>query len=74
MWGTSRIEVVGGGVWEGTWTGKRTVAPNTFEVSLRGVSHGTGGSIDGLKLETEGGFGLTTPSFLNGFILDTLAQ
>jgi hypothetical protein len=69
MWGTTRLEVAGGGVWEGTWTGKRTVTGDNFFVSIRGEAHGTGGSVEGLKLDSKSAFGLTSPPVSTGRII-----
>lgn len=69
MWGTQRLEVAGGGVWEGTWTGKRNVTVNNFQVSIRGEAHGTGGSIEGLKLDSQVAFSLVSPPLGRGRII-----
>ena len=47
MWGTGRLEVAEGGVWEGIWTGEKTVAGET----VNSVTHGNGGNIEGLIKE-----------------------
>ena len=47
FWGTGRLEVDDGGVWEGNWTGERAL---TTELT-RAVMHGSGGAIQGLKSE-----------------------
>jgi hypothetical protein len=53
LWGTSRLEITDGGVWEGTWTGEREVTSVGAFSSVRAVMHGSGGSIQGLKSEWE---------------------
>src|SRR5512142_2739791 len=48
MWGTVRLEVGGGGLWEGSGTGQRKVTPLVgSSATVRGEMHGTGGSIEG---------------------------
>ncbi len=55
MWGTIRLEVIGssgaptGEVWEGTWTGTRTVTDGVMQSVSKFVAHGTGGDIEGLQ-------------------------
>jgi len=51
MWGTIQLSVSGGGVWEGTWTGNRTVKANGGYSTIRVVMFGTQGSVNGLKAE-----------------------
>ncbi len=51
MWGTIQLPVDGGGLWEGTWTGKRTVTETGAYSTLRVVMFGTQGSVNGLKAE-----------------------
>ena len=48
MWGTARSETTynGGGVWEGTWTGK-TYPDGTY--SYTGITKGVSGSVLGLR-------------------------
>ena len=41
LWGTFRVEVAGGGVWEGVWNGKRNLLDQSM--TLSGVGHGRGG-------------------------------
>jgi hypothetical protein len=54
MWGAVRLEAEGGAVWEGTWTGSRTVtAAAGATAEVRGVLHGTSGTVEGLKAEFE---------------------
>ncbi len=46
-WGTFRLEVTGGGVWEGVWEGKQR-PDGSGSVSASG--HGSGGNVEGLQL------------------------
>lgn len=53
MWGTLRIEVKDGEtktgeVWEGTWTGIRTVTDDGARSSIQVVAHGSQGRVEGL--------------------------
>ncbi len=53
MWGTLRIEVKNGGnksgeVWEGTWTGVRSVTEDGAHSSIEVIAHGCHGRVDGL--------------------------
>ena len=50
-WGTFRLEVSAGGVWEGVWEGK-LAADGSFSYSATG--HGTGGSVEHLQLLLDG--------------------
>ena len=50
-WGTFRLEVSGGGVWEGVWEGKQA-ADGSFSYSATG--HGSGGSVEHLQLLLDG--------------------
>ena len=50
VWGTFRIELDAGGLWEGRWTADRSKVGNVWVVRLRGVGHGTGGAVDGMQL------------------------
>ena len=50
-WGTFRLEVSGGGVWEGVWEGKQA-ADGSFSYSVTG--HGSGGSVEHLQLLWDG--------------------
>ncbi len=56
MWGTMRLTVDGHSeeVWEGTWTGTRTVNGTAVMITTHNVLFGTGGAIDGLKAEFTG--------------------
>ncbi len=50
-WGTFRLELDAGGVFEGSWTGDRTQVENVGWVSrVSGVGLGTGGSVGGWHL------------------------
>lgn len=49
-WGTFRIELDSGGVWEGTWVGKRTKAESEWATNVQGVGRGTSGSVRGMQL------------------------
>ena len=59
MWGTVRLEVMKqessgswtptGEVWEGTWTGTRSVTDGVAQSVSKFVAHGTGGRIEGLQ-------------------------
>jgi len=56
LWGTHRLEVAANGnktgeVWEGTWTGNRTVRETGYRTTSHNVLHGSGGRIEGLKVE-----------------------
>jgi hypothetical protein len=50
QWGTFRIELDAGGVWEGSWTGDRNKVGDLWVVRVRGVGRGSGGSVDGMHL------------------------
>ena len=52
-WGTFRLEVSGGGVWEGVWEGKGA-ADGSFSYSATG--HGSGGSVEHLQLLWDGAY------------------
>jgi hypothetical protein len=52
-WGTFRLEVSGGGVWEGVWEGKQA-ADGSFSYSATG--HGSGGSVEHLQLLWDGAY------------------
>jgi hypothetical protein len=50
-WGTFRLELDAGGVWEGSWTGKRAQVGNlVWTTHIRGVGHGRGGIVEGKQL------------------------
>jgi len=68
MWGTFTVEPdIGGGLWEGTWTGM-VHADGT--VSVRVVGHGTGG-FEGLKVFTfVESPALGAQGSITGYILD----
>ncbi len=56
IWGTHRLGVVANGirtgeVWEGTWTGTRTVRETGCRTTSHNVLHGSGGRIEGLTAE-----------------------
>ena len=51
VWGTFRIELDAGGVWEGSWTGKRSKVGDVWMMRVRGVGRGSGGSVDGMHLQ-----------------------
>ncbi len=58
LWGTHRLEVAVNGiktgeVWEGTWTGNRTVRETGYRTTSHNVLHGSGGRIEGLKAELD---------------------
>jgi hypothetical protein len=48
---------------------RRTVTADNFFVSIRGEAHGTGGSVEGLKLDSQSAFGLTSPPVSTGRII-----
>ena len=48
MWGTLVLRVTADEVWEGTWTGTRTVTGNVAVSSIHAVAHGSGGRVEGL--------------------------
>ncbi len=50
VWGTFRIELDAGGVWEGGCTADRSKTENVWIVRLRGIGRGIGGSVDGMHL------------------------
>ncbi len=64
MWGTGRLEVTQGGVWEGSWTGERTVTGE----SVNSVTHGSGGNIEGLLNEAHASRS-PSPWYVTGRIL-----
>ena len=57
-WGTFRLEVSGGGVWEGVWEGK-LAADGSFSYSATG--HGSGGSVEHLQLLWDGTYPAASP-------------
>ncbi len=69
MWGTMRVEVEGKGVWEGTWTGTRTVTENAVVITTHNVLFGTEGSVEGLKAEFNGTADPMTGGEYHGWIL-----
>ena len=50
MWGTVQLRVKDG-LWEGSWTGKRTVTTERADSTIHAVMFGTEGSVAGLKVE-----------------------
>ena len=50
-WGTFRIELDAGGVWEGTWTADRIKMDNVWVDHISGVARGKGGSVDGMQMQ-----------------------
>ena len=50
LWGTFRIELDAGGVWEGSWTADRSKVGDVWMMHVRGVGRGSGGSVDGMHL------------------------
>jgi hypothetical protein len=50
VWGTFRIELDAGGVWEGSWTANRSQVGDVWVIRVRGVGRGLGGEIDGMHL------------------------
>ncbi len=51
VWGTFRIELDAGGVWEGGWTADRSKTESVWIVRARGIGRGKGGSVDGMHLQ-----------------------
>ncbi len=51
VWGTFRIELDAGGVWEGSWTGNRSRVGDVWVMRVRGVGRGSGGSVHGMHLQ-----------------------
>ena len=49
-WGTFRLELDAGGVWEGSWTDERIKMENVWVGRGRFVGHGTSGSVSGMQL------------------------
>jgi hypothetical protein len=58
MWGTLRFQVMNGTppgwtptgeVWEGTFTGARTITGDEVVSSFQDVAHGSGGKVEGLQ-------------------------
>ena len=47
VWGTFVLTLDTGGVWEGTWAGKRALAAGGWSASLVAEGYGTGPGIDG---------------------------
>lgn len=53
-WGTVEWDVPAlAGTWVGSWNGSFDLI--TFETSISGVGHGTGGQLDGLQMKLDGG-------------------
>jgi hypothetical protein len=79
-WGKWRIDLAGGGVWEGSYSGQ--ISNVTDGVSLhigKGEMHGQGGSVDGCLLKagmvaTAYLGGLATTGIYTGYILDPHAR
>ena len=72
MWGTFRLELDAGGVWEGSFTADRSKVENVnaWVLRVRGVGRGTGGSVDGMQLRfTEAG-----TAFVTSYVLAIDAQ
>lgn len=54
IWGTFVLTLDNGGVWEGTWVGKRALAAEGWSASLVAEGYGTGPGIEGMHMkETE---------------------
>jgi hypothetical protein len=53
IWGTFRLEVTLGGVWEGRWEGKQSINGST---SYSATGHGSGGSVEGLQVLWDGNY------------------
>ncbi len=70
VWGTWRMEVTEGGVWEGTYTGDRKVTPAGVVSSMKFVGEGTGGRIEGAKVQFEVYAPHNKPSTFEGRILE----
>ena len=69
IWGTARLEVDQGGIWEAIWTGERVLATSE---TARAVGHGSGGIVEGLKYEQQSSLvlGSTPPTYnVTGTIL-----
>ncbi len=50
-WGMFRIDLDAGGVWEGSWTGKRSRGESlVWTTHIRGVGRGTSGDVQGKQL------------------------
>jgi len=70
VWGTFRIELDAGGVWEGSWTADRSKPENVWVVRLRGIGLGRGGNVDGMHLRfTEVA---PTPTFMPIFYIGSI--
>ena len=52
-WGTFRLEVSGGRVWEGVWEGKQAA---NGSISYSATGHGSGGSVEYLQLLWDGAY------------------
>ncbi len=68
-WGTFHMDVTGGGVWEGTYTGFRQVTPSGVLTTLHFVGEGSSGNVDGLKVWFEVRAPHNAPSTIAGRIL-----
>jgi len=66
MWGTGRLEVSPGEVWQGSWTGERTPTGE----NLSSITHGSGGSIEGFKKFEEASKGTSQLWSVSGRILN----
>lgn len=61
IWGTFVLTLDSGGVWEGTWTGKRTQVTGGWSGTLGGEAFGTGPGIDGMHMKFTEAVASTTP-------------
>ena len=50
VWGTFRIELDAGGVWEGSWNADRSKVGDVWVMRIRCIGRGSGGDVDGMQL------------------------
>ncbi len=71
VWGTWHMDVAEGGEWDGTYTGYRQITEaGNFVTTLKFVGEGTGGRIEGAKVQFEVYSDHLEPGRLEGRIID----
>ncbi len=71
VWGTWHMDVTEGGEWDGTYTGYRQITEaGNVETTLKFQGEGTGGRIEGAKVQFEVSSPHNAPSTFEGRIID----
>ena len=75
VWGTWHMDVAEGGAWDGIYTGYRQITQaGNVDTTLKFVGEGTGGRIEGAKVQFEVSSPHNAPSTFEGRIIDLPAQ